>query len=90
MDEVADRSGSNTSEESIEDANELTDILLRNHPPPANSAVRPKLPCPVILSQRRPRDKKRGFIRAYAPVLEECGIDQATFLDFLKANPLHG
>lgn len=86
LDEVADRSGSNTPAESIEDANELTDIFLRNHPPPANSAARPKLPCPVILSQRRPRGKKRGIIRAYAPVLEECGIDQATFLDFLKTS----
>ncbi|KAJ9614765.1 hypothetical protein H2204_014463 [Knufia peltigerae] len=43
------------------------------------------LPCPVILPQRRPKDKSRGFIRAYAPLLGECaGIDQATFLDFLK------
>lgn len=44
-----------------------------------------KLPLPVILPQRRPRDKKRGFVRAYAPVLEDTGIDQETFLRFLKA-----
>jgi hypothetical protein len=43
------------------------------------------LPYPVILPQRRPRKKARGFVRAYAPLLGECsGIDQQTFLKFLK------
>ena len=46
--------------------------------------IRAQLPCPVILPQHRPRDKKRGFVRAYAPVLEDVGIDQGTFLDFLR------
>ncbi|KAF7873981.1 hypothetical protein EAF04_002653 [Stromatinia cepivora] len=85
LDEAANRSGpASPSEESSQDADELTNVFIRNHPPPAYSAAKPKLPCPVILPQRRPRDKKRGFIRAYAPVLEDCGIDQTTFLDFLK------
>lgn len=64
---------------------QLVDAFLRNHPsPPPSYDDAPALPCPVIIPQRRPRDKKRGFVRAYAPVLEDCGIDQATFLDFLK------
>jgi hypothetical protein len=67
---------------------QIIDTFMMNHPPPQYSerapAPRGRLPCPVILPQRRPRDKKRGFVRAYAPVLEDCGIDQATFLDFLK------
>lgn len=29
------------------------------------------LPCPVILPQRRPQSKSRGFVRAYAPLLDE-------------------
>ncbi|CZR53392.1 uncharacterized protein PAC_03270 [Phialocephala subalpina] len=71
------------------DLNQITDTFMRSHPPPAytpgsSQIKRGQLPCPVILPQRRPRDKKRGFVRAYAPVLEDCGIDQATFLDFLK------
>lgn len=45
---------------------------------------RSQLPCPVILPQRRPRKKARGFIRAYSPVLSECGISQEVFLKFLK------
>ncbi|KAG0652626.1 hypothetical protein D0Z07_0120 [Hyphodiscus hymeniophilus] len=72
-----------SEEEPIQDVNLITDAFMRSHPPPAYAATG-RLPCPVILPQRRPRDKKRGFVRAYAPVLGDCGIDQATFLDFLK------
>ena len=39
---------------------------------------------PIILPQRRPGTKSRGFVRAYAPVLQNAGIDQETFLGFLK------
>ena len=43
------------------------------------------IPAPVIIPQRRPRDKTRGFVHAYAPVLGECsGIDQETFIDFIQ------
>jgi hypothetical protein len=42
------------------------------------------LPCPVILPQRRPRTKARGFIRAYAPVLAGVGLSQDTWMDFLN------
>jgi hypothetical protein len=71
-----------------EDIHVLTDTFMRNHPPPSYTPgprqVQGKLPCPVIIPQRRPRDKKRGFVRAYAPALADCGIDQETFLEFLK------
>ncbi|KXT11811.1 hypothetical protein AC579_6067 [Pseudocercospora musae] len=51
-----------------------------------SSSSRPQnpLPCPVIKTQRRPRKKSRGFVRAYAPVLQNASIDQDTFLAFLK------
>lgn len=43
------------------------------------------LPYPVILPQRRPHDRKRGFVRAYAPVLESHSqISQSEFLNFLS------
>lgn len=72
----------------VEDIGQLTDTFMRSHPPPAytpseTGQVKGHLPCPVILPQRRPRDKKRGFIRAYAPVLAVCGIDQQAWLEFL-------
>lgn len=44
----------------------------------------PRLPCPVIIPQRRPRNKDRGFVRAYAPILGDSGIDQEVFLQFLE------
>ncbi|KAH8883374.1 hypothetical protein GQ53DRAFT_430881 [Thozetella sp. PMI_491] len=52
-----------------------TGVLLPHHTP--------RLELPVILTQRRPKARDRGFIRAYAPILEDVGIDQATFLEFL-------
>lgn len=43
-----------------------------------------KLEFPVVIPQRRPQSKKRGFIRAYAPDLANMGIDQTTWLDFIE------
>lgn len=56
-----------------------------HHPPPPYSETETlgRLQCPVVLPQKRPQSKDRGFVRAYAPMLADCGIDQATFLEFL-------
>lgn len=43
-----------------------------------------RLAYPVIIPQRRPGSKIRGFVRAYAPVLGDYDIDQDAFLNFLK------
>lgn len=64
------------------DVHQLVQKFLASHAAPSHQNER--LPCPVIVPQRRPRTKSRGFVRAYAPVLADCGIDQDTFLDFLK------
>ncbi|KAI1077981.1 hypothetical protein F5B20DRAFT_249227 [Whalleya microplaca] len=42
-----------------------------------------RLEMPVVLPQRRPKERSRGFIRAYAPELRNVGIEQATWLSFL-------
>ncbi|OOO05728.1 hypothetical protein OAory_01072440 [Aspergillus oryzae] len=67
---------------------QLAESFLRNYPqpPPYTPTSNPRLPYPVVLPQRRPKSRKRGFIRAYAPALEEFGIDQAMFLDFLETS----
>lgn len=70
----------------------ITDAFVRRHPPPSATPteadgdveIRTHLPLPVILPQRRPKDRERGFIRAYAPDLAIKGIDQETFLDFIE------
>ncbi|TKA77697.1 hypothetical protein B0A55_04006 [Friedmanniomyces simplex] len=59
------------------------DVMLTSRAAPDVPRVRHALPLPVIIPQRRPRKKARGFVRAYAPVLADSGIDQATFLSFL-------
>jgi hypothetical protein len=58
-------------------------LFLSRFPLP-DPPVRARLPFPVVLPQRRPKDRSRGFVRAYAPVLDDCGIDQVMFLDFIE------
>lgn len=77
---------------------QTTDAVLANNMTLPNSSRHGPLgglQYPVLLPQRRPKDRTRGFVRAYAPVLEHCGIDQAQWLQFLdtfekssQANPL--
>ncbi|EED21680.1 hypothetical protein TSTA_089160 [Talaromyces stipitatus ATCC 10500] len=44
----------------------------------------PRLPCPFIIPQRRPRKRGRGFVRACAPVLADCGVSEGLFLQLLE------
>jgi hypothetical protein len=73
-----------TTEEYGESANRALPPTLQR-PSSPSITVRGRLPCPVIIPQRRPNNKERGFIRAYAPALLECGIDEATFLNFIDS-----
>lgn len=59
----------------------MTTRIIANCPPPPSPPHR--LDQLVILPERRPGDRKRGFVRAYAPVLSASGIDEKTFLAFL-------
>lgn len=64
----------------------LAETFAQQFPLPP-SYERPFLPYPVVLPQRRPRTRSRGFVRAYAPDLNAFGIDQDMFLDFVdRAN----
>jgi hypothetical protein len=72
----------NDSEETKEKKREaMVRALVQMAGPPG--PVR-RLPCPVIIPQRRPGAKKRGFVRAYAPVLADCGISQDVFVKFIS------
>lgn len=57
----------------------IHDLVHMAGPPPQPVQ---RLPCPVIIPQRRPGTKSRGFVRAYAPVMEGCGVGQDVFLKF--------
>ncbi|KAF7867504.1 uncharacterized protein EAF02_009695 [Botrytis sinoallii] len=61
--------------------------FIARHPAPQYPPSHPitnRLPLPVILSQRRPKSRSRGFIRAYAPLLQNCDIPENMWLDFLR------
>ena len=51
--------------------------------PPLNHPTNP-LERPVIIPQRRPGARDRGFIHAYSPDLAEKGISQEAFLSFIQ------
>ena len=51
--------------------------------PPLNRPTNPLLR-PVIIPQRRPGARNRGFIHAYAPTLADKGIPQDAFLSFIE------
>ncbi|KAK7735760.1 hypothetical protein SLS63_003718 [Diaporthe eres] len=80
---VTPATSENESEESKVKKEEqmIRDLLGMAGPPPQPTQ---RIPCPVIIPQRRPRNKDRGFVRAYAPVLDNCGVSQEVFLKFLK------
>ena len=81
--QAKDSSGK-TAQEDKPDVHKLVKHFLSKYPVPSQTPPVHPLPCPVIIPQRRPHTKSRGFIRAYSPVLEDCNIDQAAFLDFLN------
>ena len=100
LDAIETREGPSPAHDSDNEQNTIEEIsakFLSVHisAVPASFQLRP-LPKPVVLPQRRPRNKQRGFIRAYAPSLGECvAIDQKTFLDVIstwdhasKASPI--
>ena len=74
----------NETEEAVEDA---VHRFASDYPPPAytpgDDTQLPQLPGPILLPQRRPKNRKRGFIRAYAPDLAAFSIDQPMFFEFL-------
>ena len=67
------------AQESIES---LATRIIAHCPPPPTPL--PRLEQPVILPERRPGNRQRGFVHAYAPILAGNGIDEQTFLSFLE------
>jgi len=87
FDEVQTQEAPHDTQNAIEQAHgvdEVVQAFLHRHPPPPpyEENGRERLPCPVIIPQRRPGARTRGFVRAYAPDLEACGIDESVFMDF--------
>lgn len=66
----------------IHNAAKWTEAFLRRNPPPPLQQV--PLPAPVIIPQRRPGSRTRGFIQAYAPAMADSGIDQKAWLEIMS------
>lgn len=77
-DAIHDDDSEDTKEKKIERM--VRDLVAMAGPP----GPKTRLPMPVIIPQRRPGAKKRGFVRAYAPVLQDTGISQEVFLRFIN------
>lgn len=80
------------SQISTEEASELETMpkdfaaaFLYRHPAPSATLSRPSinLTTPILVPQRRPNTRARGFAPAYAPVLSSFEVSQQTFLDFI-------
>lgn len=54
------------------------------HAHPLRDIHRQALSLPVVLPQRRLKDRTRGFVKACIPHLKGCGIDHETFLELLE------
>ncbi|KAF2165065.1 hypothetical protein M409DRAFT_55965 [Zasmidium cellare ATCC 36951] len=65
----------------IHNAEKWTTAFLQRHPPPPSQPV--PLPAAVVIPQRRPGSRTRGFVRAYAPALADSGIDEKAWLEFM-------
>ncbi|KEF54375.1 uncharacterized protein A1O9_09541 [Exophiala aquamarina CBS 119918] len=88
----SDIEGDDSTDVALQRAHEdeqALDGFIQAHPlstaasPPKTSDYH--LPCPVVIPQRRPGNKCRGFVEAYAPALEQFGIQQDEFISFVKA-----
>lgn len=80
--EVSQAQHASGPERTVEDlVNDVVKMRVDGQAPASPAA---RLPYPVIIPQRRPGTKGRGFARAYPPDLEARGIDQETFMKFLQ------
>ncbi|PWY92639.1 hypothetical protein BO70DRAFT_357779 [Aspergillus heteromorphus CBS 117.55] len=79
------------SKSGVANPDKVISAFLQRQPPPYPTLApdgRPhpdhRLAYPVAIPQRRPKDKTRGFIRAYAPDLQNMGITQETWFDLIE------
>lgn len=66
-----------------EEPGDLAKAFLKRHTCQPGPVSDKGLELPVVLPQRRPKSRARGFVRAYAPALADVGIDREAFLDFI-------
>ena len=83
LDDAQHEDTKSDEDEDLRDTDKLIEKFFKNHPPTQQVIEHGNLELPVIIPQRRPSHKTRGFVRAYAPELQTVGVDENTFLDFI-------
>ncbi|KAK7416894.1 hypothetical protein QQX98_004952 [Neonectria punicea] len=85
IDDVEQEAATNQADSpSPKEQSNLAEAFLKRHPRQHDVDSDKRLTLPVILVQRRPKARARGFVPGYAPILADVGIDQETFLDFIN------
>lgn len=78
------RSTSTASDNDQNEENRLVRFFKRHLPLPyTQQQPVGKLALPVILPQRYPHSRTRGWVRGYAPALADVGVDQTAWFEFL-------
>lgn len=80
----ANRTSTTNAQSDPGDVSALADDFIRTHRSEELPVPSRRIDLPVVITQRRPKARTRGFIQAYAPLLENAGIDQPAFLDFIE------
>lgn len=62
---------------------DLAAAFISRHPYFSPSPPPPPLQTPILIPQRRPNTRARGFAPAYVPILSSFSISKPTFLDFI-------
>lgn len=86
LDEAQDQASAPQSTPRLATDDEVANLassFLAAHTLPPPYSTSQHLSLPVVLTQRRPSSRTKGFVRAYSPLLNDVGIDQPTFLSFL-------
>ena len=73
---------SNVTEEEADSA--ISSFIETSHRIPA-ALSSTRLAQPIVIPQRRPGNKQRGFMQAYAPILSDFEISQEYFHDFIDS-----
>ncbi|RAL03141.1 uncharacterized protein BO80DRAFT_500468 [Aspergillus ibericus CBS 121593] len=88
QDAIVEKTKPRKSKSGVANPDKVLAAFLQRRPPPEtlpdSMYPGPRLTYPVAIPQRRPKDKSRGFVRAYAPELQNMRVDQETWLDFIE------
>jgi hypothetical protein len=68
-----------------EEADTATTLFIESNSKVSVAPSYGELAYPVVVPQRRPGNKERGFMKAYAPILSQYDITQEHFHEFIDA-----